>query len=232
MNADALALKTQPRKVLGKKTRFLRRQGIIPVHLFGRGLDSLPLQCDSVELNRLVSRAGTTRLISLSLDSDKAPRSVFIKELQRDPLTQDVIHVDFYEVKKGEKITVEVPIRLTGEAPAVKALGGVLFYGIPALSIECLPENVPPQIEVDLSPLIDLDQTIYVKDIPMGPDITVRTELDQMVAKVGRAAVEKVEVAPTPVEAEAGAEAVAEGAAEGEATAEKAAPEEKPDKKS
>ena len=118
-----LKLKAAHRDVTGKKTRFLRRQGITPTHLFGHNLESLALQCDTTELKYIITQAGKTKLINLNIDGDKQPRSVFIREIQSDEVSRKLLHVDFYQVRKGEKITVDVPIVLIGEAPAMKMKG-------------------------------------------------------------------------------------------------------------
>jgi len=211
---EALRLKATQRDVLGKKARFLRRQGITPTHVYGNNIKSLALQCDTAELQHLLAMAGRTRLISLEVDGKQA-RSVFVREIQRDEVARQLLHVDFYQVRKGEKITVDVPIILVGEAPAMKEKGRMLAHGINSLNIECLPDSVPPQIEVDLSPLEDLEQAIHVKDIILGADITVNADPEQLVVKVSEAVVKEVveEVvaeAEEEVEAEAEAEAPAE----------------------
>jgi len=196
-------LKATQREVLGKKTRFLRRQGITPTHLYGHNLRSLALQCNTAELQQVVAQAGRTRLISLEVDG-KQPRSVFVREIQRDEVARQLLHVDFYQVRKGEKIAVDVPIVLVGEAPAMKEKGRMLIHGITSLSIESLPDSVPPKIEVDLSPLEELEQAIHVKDIVLDPDITVNADPEQLVVKVSKAVVkEVVEEVVAEVEAEA-----------------------------
>jgi len=204
---EGLTLQATKRNVLGKKTRFLRRQGSTPTHLFGHGLESLPLQCDTAKLKRIIAQAGTTRLISLEIDGDKQPRSVFIREIQRNACTGALLHVDFYQIKMKEKIKTDVPIVLVGEAPALKEKGRTLLHGVTSLSIECLPDKLPPQVEVDLSPLEELDRVIYVRDITLSPDITLITDPDQMVVKVSAVHVEKVEeVVEEVVDAEEAAE--------------------------
>jgi len=190
---EDLTLPATNRSILGKKTRFLRRQGITPVHLFGHGLESQALQCDTANLQRIITQAGMTRLISLEIEDDKQPRVVFIREIQRDVLTGQPLHVDFYQVRKTEKIRVDVPIILVGEAPAMKEKGRSLLHGVTSLSIECLPDKLPPQIEVDLSPLEEAEQPIFVRDIILGQEITVTTDPDQLVVKVSEARVEVVE---------------------------------------
>ena len=162
---DDLKLQAAPRQVLGKKTRFLRRQGITPVHLFGHNIKSLALQCDTLQLQQMIAQAGRTKLIKLEIESDKHPRSVFVREIQKDAINRQFLHVDFYQVKKGEKIVVELPIVLVGEAPAMKGKGRMLAHGVTSLSIACLPDKVPPRVEVDLSSLEELEQPIYVRDI-------------------------------------------------------------------
>jgi large subunit ribosomal protein L25 len=215
---EDLKLKATPRSVLGKKTRFLRRQGITPIHLYGHNVKSLALQCDTDELEDLLAQAGRTRLISLEIDSDK-PRSVFVREIQRHPITNELLHVDFYQVKRGEKILVDVPIVLVGEAPAMKGKGRMLVHGITSLSIECLPGRVPPQIEVDLSQLEEVEQAIHVRDITLDPEVTIRNDPEQLVVKVSQTVVKEAaeEAVPEAVEeVEAEAEAKAEAPAEEE----------------
>ncbi len=232
---EDLKLTATKREVLGKRNRFLRRQGVTPAHLFGHSLESLALQCDTAELKKIVSHSGTTRLVSLKIAGDKEPKSVFVREIQRDALGKTLLHVDFYQVRKGEKMTMDVPIVLVGEAPAMKGKGRMLSHGITMLSIECLPEKVPPQIEVDISGLLDLEQAIHVKDIVLDPDIIVHVDPEQLVAKVTEIIIKVEEEKPVVAEEViAEGEAVAEGAAEkptGEAAAGKAEKTEKPEKK-
>jgi len=203
---DGLTIEVSKRDILGKKTRFLRRQGTTPTHLFGHGIESLSLQCDTAKLQRIIARAGMTRLITLGIEGDKQPRSVFIREIQRDSCTGELLHVDFYQVRRTEKIKADVPIILVGEAPAMKEKGRILTHSLTSLSVECLPDKLPPQIEVDLSPLEEVEQAIFVRDITLSPDVTVFTDPDQMVAKVSEARVEVEEVVPEEVAVEVEAE--------------------------
>ena len=206
-----LTLQVTKRDILGKKVRFLRRQDVTPAHLFGHGLESLSLQCNTDELQHIIAQAGTTRLINIKIDADKQPRSVFIREIQRDIIKGQLLHVSFYQVRKTEKVKADIPIVLVGEAPAMSLKGRILTHTLNSLSIECLPDKLPPQIEVDLSPLEELEQAIHVRDITFSPDITVFTDPDQVVAKVSEARViEEEVVADVEVEAEEGVEAPAE----------------------
>jgi large subunit ribosomal protein L25 len=219
-----LKLKAAKRDILGKKTRFLRRQGITPTHLLGHGIKSLALQCDTAELQSIIAQGGTTRIIELNIEAEKRPRSVFIREIQRDEINGQLLHVDFYQVKMTEKITVDIPIVLVGEAPATKSKENMLEQLLTQLGVECLPEKLPPQIEVDLSPLEEAGQAIHVEDIALAPDITITTEPDQIIVKVSRikVAVEEEEVVTLaeeealPAEAETEVVTKVEKPAEGE----------------
>ena len=214
-----LRLKATHRMVLGKKTRFLRRQRITPAHLYGRGVSSVALQCDTDELVNLVAHAGKTRLINLEVDGEK-PKSVFVREIQRDVITRELLHIDFYQVKRTEKIAVDVPIVLVGEAPALKFKGRMLVHGINSLSVECLPTNVPPQIDIDITQLEEVEQAIHVKDIVLDPEITVHADPEQLVVKISKVMVKEEVEEVAKVEEEALAEEEGEATAEAEAPAE------------
>jgi large subunit ribosomal protein L25 len=212
---DKIELKVASREILGKRVKHLRHQGITPVHVFGHGIESLALQCDTKELERVLSRAGQTRLIDLKLAKEKKPRTVVVREFDRDWRRGELVHVDFYQVKMEEKIRLEIPVVLIGEAPALKAKTNMLDHALGTLTVECLPAKIPGSIEVDISSLTELDQTIRVKDITLDKDITVLNNPDLVVAKISLRPVEKVEekVVEEVVEAEAKAE-VAEEAPE------------------
>ena len=221
---EELTLTAENRTVLGKRNRFLRRQGVTPAHIFGHGIESLALQCDTSELKQIIAHAGETRLIKLQIKGDKESKNVFIKEVQRDPFGKELFHVDFYQVKMSEKMEVEVPIVLVGESPAMKGKGRMISHGITELSIECLPDKVPPQIEVDISILEEIEQAIHVKDIVLEPDITVNADPEQLVVKITEVMVVEEEEEVVEEEEEVEGEEAVEG--EGEPKAEE--PSEKP----
>jgi large subunit ribosomal protein L25 len=216
---EQLKLKASQRTVLGKKNKALRRQGFTPAHLFGHNIASVALQCDAAELRKVVDHAGTTRLVRLDIDGEKGAKNVFVREIQRDIFSKQLIHVDFYQIKKGEKMTMAVPIVLVGESPAMKYKNRMLTHGTTELNIECLPEDVPPQIDVDISVLEDLEQAIHIKDIVLDPAITVHADPEQLVVKVSEIMIrpevtgEEVVEGEEAEEAEEGeeAEAPAEG---------------------
>jgi large subunit ribosomal protein L25 len=210
-----MKLNATKREVLGKKTQVLRRQGITPAHLFGHELESQALQCATSDLLKILAQAGTTRLLSLKVEGDKEAKRVFVREIQRDVLSRQLLHVDFYQVKKDEKMQVDIPIVLVGDAPALRGKGRMISRGITEIRIECLPEKVPPQIEVDISVLKELEQGLYVKDIVLDPDITVHADPQQLVVKITEVIIKIEEEKPVVAEAEAvaGEAGAEEGAA-------------------
>lgn len=214
-----IKLKASKRTVFGKSTKSLRRQGITPIHIFGNGIESLALQCDNSELKKLIFKEGATRLIDLEIEKEKKPRSVFIREIQRDAITGQLIHVDFYQVNKTEKMSADIPIYLTGESPAGKSKINMLEQVMNNIQIEALPEEMPPHIEVDISNLEDAGDAIFVKDLILGDDVATTADPEQIVVKITRikAIVEEGIAAPAAEEAEAGEETEAEETAETEA---------------
>ena len=227
---DKIELKVANREILGKKVKHLRRQGITPVHVFGHGIESLALQCDTKELERVLGQAGQTRLVNLKLAREKKPRTVVVREFDRDWRRGELVHVDFYQVRMEEKIRLEIPIVLIGEAPALKSKTNMLDHALGTLTVECLPAKIPGSIEVDISYLAELDQAIRVKDIPLDKDITVLNNLDLVVAKISLRPVEKVEEKAVEEAVAAEAEAKAEVAEEAAEAPKEAAPAQKKSK--
>jgi len=190
---DKLELALTNRDILGKRVRFLRRQGITPAHLFGHGIESMALQGDTAKIEKLLAQAGKAKLINLKLDKEKKPRLVLLREFQRGPIRGELLHIDFFQVKSKEKITVEVPIVLLGEAPALDTTGNTLMQELDTLTVECLPAKIPAEIELDISSLTEPEQMIRVKDIKLGRGITILNDPDLAVVKISSWHVEKVE---------------------------------------
>ena len=198
---EQLELEVTEREILGKKVRFLRRQGVTPLHVFGHGIDSMALQCDTAKLQQVLAKAGKTRLINLKLDKEKSPRPAVVREVQIEPLSGESLHVDFYQVQMAEQVKVEVPIVLTGEAPALRLKGNTLMHELNTLSVECLPAKIPTIIELDISSLTESEQTVRVEDIELDEGITVLNDPELVVARITARPEEKVEEAVVVEEA-------------------------------
>jgi large subunit ribosomal protein L25 len=219
---DKIELAAHKRDLLGKKVRFLRREGITPVNLYGHGLESTSLQVETPALKKALAQAGRTSLVHLKVGSAKRPHVAIVRGIQRDPVKGELLHVDFYQVRMDEKLKIAVPLVLMGKAPAVKDLGGILVQEMGSIEVECLPANMPHSIEADISGLVQLDQAVHVKDLHVGDGVTILADPGKVVAKIARLRVEVVEAVAAPA-AEAEAE-VEEKGEEEEAEAEEKAP--------
>ncbi len=206
----------------------IRAAGRIPGVLYGHGLDSVPLTVDAREMRHILhTGAGANVLIDLVVEGET--HLALPREIQHDYIHDRLIHVDFLAVSRTEKITVDVEIRDVGEAPGVKQ-GGVVDHHMRELHVECLPQDVPDFIDVDLSNL-DLGDTVHVSDIIVPPGVTIlsnpedsvlavitpaalRTEADLTVAGEEPAAVAEVAEA-APAEGDAAADEAPAAAEEG-----------------
>jgi large subunit ribosomal protein L25 len=194
------------RAASGKQNRRLRASGFVPGVVYGRGAESVPVQVEAKTLETLYRAAGRTSIVQLQLGEDE-PRSVIITGLQRHPLTGKALHVDFFVVDLKHEMEVEVPLAFTGEAPAVSQTGGTLLTNISRVRIRALPSEIPHEIAVDLSGLVDLDTAIHVRDLLVSEGVQVLADGDEMVAKVMPPRVEEEPV--SAVEGELEAEAAA-----------------------
>ena len=198
------------REILGKKVKYLRRQGMTPVHLFGPTTKSVALQGDTEILEKVLKEESKVALISLKIDKEKRAKHVVVREIQRNPLTRQLLHIDFYQVKMKEKVKMEVPVVLVGEAPAAKISGNMLEHELYTLSVESLPSKLPASIEIDVSSLTHGGQVIRVKDIDPGDGVSILTQPEQVIAKIAVARLRKEEILESiSTEAKAPAEVTA-----------------------
>ncbi len=179
---EAPVLKVQRRAVVGKKVKALRRQGLLPAIVYGRGIEPIPIQLDAREASRILSGISGSTLIDLEVDGEK--HTVLIRDTQQDPIRRDLLHIDFYKVAMDTAIRTTVPLEFVGEAPAVTDVGGILVTSLNEIEVEALPGDLPDRIVVDLEVLTDLDQTITVGDLFAGERVTVLTDADEVVAHV------------------------------------------------
>ncbi|HET6380651.1 MAG TPA: 50S ribosomal protein L25 [candidate division Zixibacteria bacterium] len=206
-----LKIAVDPRSVSGKQTKRLRSAGIVPGVLFGKKVGSVPIQMDAKAFELLYREAGRTQIVQVSVDGGR-PTSALIKSVQRNPLTGRTLHVDFFAPDLTHEMTAEVPLVFTGEAPGVELTGGFLLTSLDQVRVRALPADIPHEITVDLSPLVDLEAAIHVRDLVVDSEkVHILNDPDEMVARVMPP---RVEVEPEPVAAEA-EEAAPEGAEEG-----------------
>ncbi len=217
-----IELKVSPREVLGKKVKRLRREGVIPANVYGHALESVAIQVTKDDLVSLLRSAGRNEIVYLRLDGEE-PRPTFLRQIQRNPVTDAILHVDFYQISLKEKVRMEVPLALVGTAPAEQTQGGTLLHSLDRIAVEGLPTEIPSTIEVDVSGLEEIDATIYVRDLSVPGEVTVLSDPEQVVAKIAPPQVEKEVEEEVEEEVEGEVPEGEEAAAEGEEGAEPAA---------
>ena len=179
---ETLKLKTEPRELGKGQAKLLRQQGLVPVVLYGKGRESQSLQIVARDLSKVIAEAGGHQLIALQLENEEVV--TLAREIQRDVIRLDYLHVDFQEVKMDVKVNTQIPLHAEGEAPAVTNLGGVLTQGLDQLDIECLPGDLVSEILVNIEGLVELNDSILVSDLQVPDTITVLSDPDSMVIKI------------------------------------------------
>ena len=155
----------------------------IPGILYGRGIENVMIWLDKKKFNDTYEEAGESTVFKLALDG-KDERNVLIKDIQKDVLSGMARHVDFYQVRMDEEIEAEIELVFTGESAAVKELGGILVKNMDAIQVKCLPGDLPPEMEVDITPIKTFDDYIYVKDLPFSEKVEVLVDPETVVAMV------------------------------------------------
>ena len=181
---DVVSVKLFPRGVTGKKVATLRRKGVVPVHLYGGETPPLTLQVESPVLRKVLPQVGTNKPLSVQVEGRPGEDICFVREVQRHPVTEDFVHVDFLRVDVTKKVTAQVPVVYVGESPAVRNLAGVLIQAVPTLEVEALPMRMPGSIQVDVSILDTFDKSIHIRDLVVSSDVTILASPDDLIARV------------------------------------------------
>lgn len=182
--ADRITLQAAPRVVLGKKVQNLRRDGRLPGNVYGRGIPSQAVDVDAREFARSIKTAGLRATIELRIDGEAAPRLVILRGMARKGGTGDYTHVDFFQVDPEKAIIVNVPVHLTGDAPAVRDLAGTLLPSLDVVSVRCLPLDIPNTITADVGVLTSFGISLTVGDLTMPPGVEILTDPSIVVATV------------------------------------------------
>lgn len=191
------SIQASVRQEQGRKTNALRGAGKIPAVLYGPKTKSQMIAVEEREFLKVLKEAGESTLLNLEVGDRKVP--VLIHDLQRDPMQGTVIHIDFYEPPLDKKVKVELPVRVTGEAPAVKELGGTLIRHIQEIEVSALPQNLPHELTVNVEGLATFEDRILVKDIQVPDGVTIEHNLEDVVVQVVPVTDVEKELA-TPVE--------------------------------
>ena len=227
-----IQLQANIRKEINKRsTKELRKQGCIPGVLYGHGIKTLNLAVEQKRFEQMIKKMhGENVLISLSIDSNGSSKqeTVMIRNIQYHPVSDGLLHIDFYKILLHEKITTRINIILTGEAPGVKE-GGVLDHSMRDVEVRCLPDKIPGHFEVDVAQL-EIGSSIHIRDLSIPEDVEVLADPDQAVVSIVPPTIikeEEVSVEEEPEVIEEGKEEVEVEASEGERKEEKEQKEEK-----
>lgn len=212
-----IELEAKERSEIGKKSSAVRQRGGIPAIVYGKGMKSTPVEIDYKHFKKAISGdAGTNVLITLKLSKDKT-LPVITHDIQRNPLNDNIIHVDFHKIQMNKALRTKVHIEVKGMAIGVKEEKGILVHPMKEIEIECLPSEIPDKINVDVTNL-KINQSIHVSDLPTPKGVIFVTPSTELVVSVSPPTKEEEVAPPTAEEAAAveGAEAAAP-AAEGQA---------------
>ena len=200
-------LKIEKRKLFGNKIKKLRKEGVLPANIYGRQVKSLAVQADQQKFQKLYDQVGTTGLVELEIKNETKKRPVLIHNVQLDPVSDSLLHADFYQVDLTKKVITSVPIELAGEAPAA-AKGGVLVQVTNEVEVEALPADLPDKFIVDVSQLAEIGDHITMKKLDYDKDkVSLKLEdLGMAVVQIEEPAKEEEEEKPAPEEKEEGEE--------------------------
>ena len=230
--AKQVKLKAELRTSVGRSAvRKLKARGIIPAVIYGGKDKAQPLQVAARDINTMMSHAsGENVLVELEIAGEKSSRIALVQEVQHSPVGGDIRHVDFHAISMDETIQAEVPLEPIGTANGVKNFGGLLEQSLRALTIECLPRDLPDRITVDISQL-NIGDSIHVRDIQLPSGVTAKVPVDLTAFSVLAPVVEEEPVVAEAEAAAAGPEVITEKKEEGEAAAPAAAKEKIPKEK-
>ena len=197
---EEIVLKAEQRTVIGKQARALRREGRLPAILYGRHIEPTPISLDMHSASMILPTITSSQFITIDLGKEK--HSVLVRERQKHPVRNDLLHVDFQVISMTERLRTTVRVHLDGDAPVVKAGNGVLVTGVEEVEVECLPKYLPERIVVDVSILKEIGDGIYIKDLDLGEEVDILTDEEEMLVLVTAPAAEEVEEEEEEIEEE------------------------------
>jgi large subunit ribosomal protein L25 len=198
-----VVLKASKRDVIGKQVGALRRAGKLPAVLYGHRIESTPIMLDAHETSLMLSKLTSSSLVTVDLDGTEYPS--LVRQKQRDPLKNRLLHLDFQVISLTEKIRTKIGIELAGKSPAVKDFNAVIVTGLTELEVECMPQDLPERISVHISGLAEIGAAIHVRDIVLSDKVEILEDQDEVIAVAAATKVAPV-VEEVPVEVEAGPE--------------------------
>ena len=214
-----MKLKAQKREIVGKKSKLIRTEGLVPGSVYGPKRASTSIQVDRKELISIYKKVGGNKFFDLEIEGEAKPAKVLVKDITIHPVTDQYMDVSFYQAAEDRKLNVEVPVIIHGEAPAVKLNLGFLINQFDAITVHCLPKDLPSSIEIDISNLNQPGDAITLDTIQLPEGVEWDSSVDATSAVVYIASFQKEEVVvEAPVEAVEGEEGAATDAAATEGT--------------
>lgn len=180
---EKMQLKALTRSEQAKKNKKIRSQDEIPAVIYGAGLKNKNLKVIKKEFEKIYQMAGESSLFDLIIDN-QPPIKVLIQDIQKDNISDKVLHIDFYQVNMDKKVTTEIELIFSGIAPAVKELNGVLMKNHDSIKVRCLPKDLVKELNIDISSLKTFSDYIYAKDLKLSPGLELLTEAKAIIAQV------------------------------------------------
>lgn len=200
------AVQTTKRAIIGKKVAAIRSTGIVPATIYGKGIESMSVSLKTQDAEDLYKKAGHSSVVDVSVDGQVYP--CLIADLSRHPVSHALLNMQFRKVNLKEKIKAMVPVDLVGQSPAIKENAGVLLTLVNDVEVEALPNDLPEHFEVDISSLLAVDDQITVGELKIPSQVTIITDPEIIIVKIGEKTKEEIAPPPTPEE---GAAIPAEG---------------------
>ena len=217
-----IELKAASRELVGKKTKKLRAQAVVPAAVYGPNRESTNLSLQAKEFTKVLKTAGYTALINLVVNDDK-PVKVLVKEVQQHPVTGEYVHVSLYQVDEKTPLTADVPVILIGESPAVKLNLGFLTSPVNSVTVRCLPDDLPQSLELDIGSLAEVGDSLTISDLVLPEKVELHSSMQSTTSLATiQAPQKKLEIEEEEVEGEEEEGEETEGE-EGEAPAEEVA---------
>ncbi len=188
---EEFVISANVRNVIGKQVKALRRDGRLPAVIYGHEVAPIAIDLDVREASRIL--AGMTSSQFIKIDVDGITHTALIREKQRHPVRGNLLHVDFLAVSMTEKLRASVTIEIVGDAPAARDYNGIVVTVVEIVEVECLPRDLPERIIVDISTLVEIGDAIYVRDIDLPEEVSVLTDIDEVVVLVTAPAMEEKE---------------------------------------
>ena len=181
------------REAMGKAAKHLRKAGLIPANIYGHKEESQAVQINATDFEALRKAHKTTGIISLHMGGHKKAQTALVRHIQRNPINGKILHIDFFRVSMTDRILMKVPLHVVGEAPGVKLENGVLLHLLDALEVECAAQDIINSVDVDVTSLEHIDDTLHASDVKLPDGFKLITDPEEAIVKIAATRAEKAE---------------------------------------